>query len=434
MLRDKIQTASQIYWLFLNAMNLIKLSWKNLIADPLSSLLSLLLLALGVGLTALILLINTQLAEKFDKNQAGIDLVIGAKGSPLELILSSIYHVGSPTGNISLKEARPYLNPKHPLFKQIVPLALGDSYQNYRIVGTQTNYLDLYDIQLRNGELWSANFEVTIGATVAHALDLQVGDTFYSVHGVGTTMEHDTHPFKVVGILEQNGSVLDQLILTNISSVWESHATHEEEEHHEEHDHEGHDHEAIPPPLLEASDDKEVTSILIIYKNRTDIRVLNLVRHINGNTDMMAASPVYETARLFEMLGIGEAALRAIAIVVMIVSALSVFISLFKSLRARSYELAMMRVLGGSPRQLFLLVILEGLILAVLGYVVGILGSHIGMEILTHELEDFSRYAFTGWRFLIEELYLLGVAVGIGLVAALLPALRALRMEISRNI
>ncbi len=102
-------------------MNLIKLSWKNLAHKPLNTFLSLLLFGLGVGLVIFLFLVQTQVQDKFDKNLAGIDLVIGAKGSPLQLILCSMYHIDSPTGNISLEEAAPFMRQGHPLIQRAVP-------------------------------------------------------------------------------------------------------------------------------------------------------------------------------------------------------------------------------------------------------------------------------------------------------------------------
>ncbi|MEL7020523.1 MAG: hypothetical protein AAGK47_02855, partial [Bacteroidota bacterium] len=136
-------------------MNNIKLSWKNLISKPLSLTLSLVLFALGVGLISLLLILNNQIQEKFDKNQAGINLVIGAKGSPLQLILSSMYHIDNPTGNVSIQEIKPFLNPKHPLIKTAVPVSLGDSYKGYRIVGTTPALLDLYKSEFAQGAIWN---------------------------------------------------------------------------------------------------------------------------------------------------------------------------------------------------------------------------------------------------------------------------------------
>jgi putative ABC transport system permease protein len=125
-------------------MTTIQIAWKNIFHKPLSALFTVLLFGLGVGMAIFLLLLNTQLQHNFEKNLAGIDLVVGAKGSPLQLILSGMFHIDSPTGNISLQAAKPFLNPKHPIIKKAVPISLGDTYKGFRIVGTNTDFVDLY--------------------------------------------------------------------------------------------------------------------------------------------------------------------------------------------------------------------------------------------------------------------------------------------------
>ncbi len=426
-------------------MNLFTLSWKNLIHKPLSLLLSLVLFALGVGLISLLLLLNTQIEDKFEKNLAGIDLVIGAKGSPLQMILSSMYHIDSPTGNISIKDIRPFLNPKHPLIRLAVPLSLGDNHQGYRIIGTSHRFVDsLYNGQLAKGKLWEVDFEVSIGAAVAKALALKIGDTFHSSHGLvndGMNMHDDTAPFKVVGIFAASGSVLDQLILTDTRSIWKVHAhaapapgsDEHDHEQHAEHDHPPHEEGDAPKALIDETD-KHITSVLIRYRNQRDWRALNMPRNINENTDLQAAGPAFELNRLRNMMGNGERLLRSLALIIVIVSGLSIFISLYNSLKERKYELALMRVMGASRFRLFILIVLEGLVLAVLGYLLGILVSHIGMELFAGYMEDSYRYSFTGKLFLKEEWYLLGAALLIGFLAAVIPAIQAFRTDISATL
>lgn len=427
-------------------MNLLKLSWKNLTNKPLAMLLSIVLFALGVGLISLLFLLENQLQKNFEKNLAGIDLVIGAKGSPLQMILSSMYHIDAPTGNISLGEIRPFLNPKHPLIETAVPLSMGDSYRGYRILGTEQKILDLYGAQLAEGNLWERNFEVTIGASVASKLGLRIGDEFSSSHGFVDEKDfaHD-HQFKVVGILQPSGTVMDQLIFCTTQSFWLVHdhemeiggsaeeAEHEEEE---EHDHTGHDpdeHELAPPPLLQEPDDREITSLLLTFKGR-NFQALNMQRSINENTDLQAATPAIEINRLFSLMDTGEQALRVLAVVIIFVSGLSIFIALFSSLKDRKYELALMRVMGATPTKLFSLIILEGLLLAILGFVVGILLSHGGMQLFAGAMQDAYRYTFSGLEFLREEFYLFFGALGIGFLAAILPAIRAARTDISETL
>ena len=198
-------------------MNLLNLSWKNLTNKPLNMMLSLILFGLGVGLISLLLVLNDQLQEKFEKNLAGIDLVIGAKGSPLQLILSSMYHIDAPTGNIPIEAATPFLREGHPIIETAIPLSLGDSHRGFRVVGTEVKMLELYDASLAEGEMWEKSMDVVAGAAVADELGLKLGDTFKSSHGFDQNedlIHDDAASFKIVGLLAPTGSVIDQLLLT----------------------------------------------------------------------------------------------------------------------------------------------------------------------------------------------------------------------------
>lgn len=411
-------------------MSLFQLSWKNLTNKPLSLALNLILFALGTGLISLLLLLSSQLQEKFDKNLAGIDLVIGAKGSPLQLILCSMYHVDTPTGNISIKEAKPFMRPGHPLIKAAIPLSMGDNYKNYRIVGTTHDILALYNAEIQEGKKWEKTWETTIGAAVANDLGLKIGDRFQSSHGFASDidMAHDGD-FTVVGILKPSGSVVDQLILTNTQTIWAVHE-HAAEASSDTTAHEAHTDDS--KPLIEY-EDKDITSLLIQFKSR-NYMTLNMGRSINENTDMQAAMPAFEINRLYANMGVGVDALQALAFAIILVSGLSIFISLFSSLKERRYELALMRVMGASRSRLFFLIILEGLLLAVLGCIIGLLLSHGGMAILSGLMKDAYRYAFSGWVFLQEEWILLAGALGIGVLAAVIPAVMAGRTDISETL
>ena len=433
-------------------MNLLRLSWKNIRFKPWNALLSILLFALGTGLISLLLHVQKQLQDNFESNLAGVDLVIGAKGSPLQLILSSMYHIDAPTGNISLQEARPFLNPKHPIIEDAIPLSMGDNYRDFRIVGTTHNILDWYGAEIGQGALWVNNLEVTIGSEVAESLGFRLGSTFNSSHGMVTSDEIDhshDQSFEVVGILQPTGTVIDQLILCTTQSYWAVHeheeATPEEEEHdHEHHDHEGHDHDhdhdhhaheetTPPPPLLEEPGDKEITSLLVRFKGR-NYQALNMQRNINENTDLQAATPAIEVNRIFSLFGRAEDALRILAFVIILVSGLSVFISLFSSLRERRYELALMRVMGAGPITLFFLIILEGMLLALLGFLLGVFLSHLGLQLIGVFVEDSYRYGVSAWHFLKEEGLLLAGALAVGFVASVIPAVQASNTDISETL
>ena len=407
-------------------MNLVILVVSYLKAKPLNTLLNIILLALGIAVITILLLFSNQLKEKISDNTKGIDLVVGAKGSPLQLILCNIFHIDFPTGNINLMEADRLA--KHRLVKSAIPLALGDSYKNFRIIGTNKQYVDLYKAELASGDWWNADMEVVVGATVSEFLKLKTGDIFESSHGL--TKEgsaHEAHPFIVKGILKRSNTVIDNLMFTNISSIWSVHSEHSKEEHAE-------DSIANPSVLVssaQASDStKEITSLLIKYRN--PIAALQLPRYINSQSSMQAASPSFEAARLFSILGVGVEALMGFSYVLIFISALSIFIALYNSLKERQYDLAIMRSMGASKGKLFTATILEGTTLTLLGSLLGLMLGHGVLYLFTVIVEESGRAGISASIFYKEELYLLIGSVVLGITCSLIPAWQAYRTDIHK--
>ena len=409
---------------------MLRLSWANLKADRLSTALSIMLLAIGVGMVAFVMVVSQQLTDRFNRDIRGIDMVVGAKGSPLQLILSAVYQMDSPTGNIPLSEVKRLQ--KHPLVKYSIPLAYGDSYQGYRIVGTEEKYLEHYDAQFATGNVWTKDFEAVIGSETAENLNLKLGDHFHGSHGLVDDMHvHEEEAYHVSGILKPTGTVVDRLILTNIGSVWHIHGEHGDAEE-KAHDHEGHDHgdDVHEGHAHEPEDDsREITALLIKFKN--PMAMMQLPRHVNTNTNMQAALPAIEVNRLYQLLGVGFTTLQIIGALIMVIAAISVFISLLNSLKDRKYELALMRSLGASPFKLFSMVILESLLLCIIGYSAGIALGRIGLLLMARLGEEQMQMSLTGNGFTMEEVWLLPVTLIIGLIAALIPAFQAYRTDIS---
>jgi putative ABC transport system permease protein len=404
-------------------MNMLKLSWKYLIAKPLNTGLNILLLALGLAIITVLILIQDQFEQKMTRDAEGIDLVVGAKGSPLQLILSSVYHIDFPTGNIDMNEAMALS--RNRLVKNIIPLGMGDNYQGYRIVGTNYDYLELYNAQMKEGVAWEKPFEVVLGYEVAIKLGLNVGDNFVGSHGIGSSShEHDEHPYLVTGILDPMGNVLDKLILTNIESVWYTHD--------DDHDHEKFERSVAKTGFPETDEDREVTSMLIQYRN--PMAAVQLPRQINSRTSLQAASPSFEISRLFELLGVGIKLIQGLAIVIIIIAGLGIFIALFNSLKERKYDLAVMRTLGASSGQLFLHILLEGVILTVLGAIVGILMGHLFIAVLVMQSDQGAVSTLSATVFLVEELWILAYAVAVGIIASLIPAWNAYQTDIAKQL
>lgn len=415
-------------------MSPLKISWKSLWSKSLSSALNIMLIAFGTGILTILLLASTQIGDKLDKNSKDIDLVVGAKGSPLQLILSSIYYIDFPTGNIPLKEAMELAN--SPFVKRAVPLALGDNYNGIRIVGTDSNFVSLYQLKTKEGKFWSGDFEATIGATVAKNERLKIGDTFYGAHGLsGSSDIHKNHGYVVSGILELQGNVADNLILTNIASVWKMHEEHEEDHEHqvtdgteEEHDHEKHSHEGHQHETPEAEEKKELTALLIQY--RSPMSVAMFPRLVNETTNMQAASPAQESTRLFSLIGVGVDTLQWFALLIMFIAAISVFVNLYNSLKERKYDLAIMRTLGASRTKLFGIIMAEGLMLTIAGTLLGILLGHMILEFIGSNQES-SQAQLSGFVLLFDEIYLFAGGLAIGIFASIIPAVQAYRSNIS---
>ncbi len=267
--------------------------------------------------------------------------------------------------------------------------------------------------------MWQAPLEAVLGSEVAARTSHGLGAEFNGVHGLGDTggHAHENHPYRVVGILERSGTVLDRLVLVNYQSVWVVHAEH-------------HDIKEVQDIERQLADEeKEFTALLVQYA--TPLAVAILPRYINNNTDMQAAVPAYETARLFSIIGVGVDVLRAFALVLILSAGLSVFIALYNAMNERRYDLAVMRTLGASPRRLVLLLLFEGFLLAAMGAVLGLMLGHGMAEVLGFVLKAAQQVEITGWAWVPAELGVVALALGVGLVAAFLPAWRAYRTDIA---
>jgi len=398
--------------------NIFKLSIKNIFNKPLSSSISLALLILGVGIISLLLQLNTLIKDQMDNNLRGIDMVVGAKGSPLQLILSSVYHIDSPTGNISFQEAENIS--KNRMVGSSIKILYGDNYKGYRIVGAEKKFIDLYKGVIKEGKDWEKPYEVLVGSKVYEKLKINLGDELVSSHGLRETgQSHDEGTFKVVGLLKPSNSVIDQLIITSPQSVWNIHDDHDHDDE-DEHEHEH----------LHEQDDREITAMLIKFKS--PMNIIQFPRQINENTNLQAAVPSYEISRLFKLFGFGIETLSYLAYLIIIVSGFSLFINLFNSMRERKYEMALIRTLGASRLQLSTMIIFESLALTISGFVLGLLFSRFGVMFVSSLMEESLNYNLNSFKILNDEFWLLGLSILIGMVSSLIPAIQVYKMNISK--
>ncbi len=436
---------------------------------PLTTALNVLLLAISTAMLILLLQFSSQVRDRFERDVQGVDLVVGAKGSPLQLILSSLFHIDQPTGNIPLESLDMLRN--DPAIARAVPLALGDNFRGYRIVGTDHSFAGLYDLQLAQGAHFDRPMQAVLGADVAAQTGATLGQKFIGSHGFATDEDgaqgHDHAVFETVGILRPSGTVADRLILVSYQSVWDVHgiahgdddflsaeADHADTHHdHDDHAHENSDHDvshrlstsqdvsrAEPLPgasragLLQGASrapgsgpEPELTAILVTYRNAS--AAVRVPAMIDRQTQMQAAVPAIETARLLGLLGASFEGLRIFAWLLAMTGGLAIFVALLNMARARESDLALLRVMGASRMQVFATVILEGVITALLGALAGWLGAHALLSLARANFPSLAEMGLSAWGPLAGEAALILAVLAIGTVAAFVPALRVYRLD-----
>lgn len=393
-------------------MKLNHLALKYLWAERGHYLLQIILLALAVALLLLFFHLSTALVNNFRPNHGQkIDAVVGAKGSPLQLVLSTIYQTDVPNGNIQLAAAENLA--KHPDLAMSLAIGLGDNYNGYRIVGTTPDFLQFYGLILKTGQIWQSVGPVAgqavLGAEVATRNNLTIGSEFIGSHGLVAGGEsHAEFPYHVIGILEKSNSINDRLIFTDLTTIWQIHR-HAAEEHN----------------LANNQAAKEITALLVKYKNLS--ASFSFPKYVNAHTPYLAASPSLEMARLWSVLGFGFGALQLLSGMVLLLAVLALLFYLWQSVKRHYFDFAIMRLMGAKPRHLFGLILWLSfwqLFLSIgLGYFLsrGMLGWLAQTNLLT------GGFVFSVFGLTTTEIIFLLVFIVFLLLLSFLPAWRASR-------
>ena len=424
----------------------------------LNSFLSIMLTAFGVSIALLISQFGNHIQNRINLDGQGIDIVVGAKGSPLQLILSSVYHIDIPTGNIAYSQAKKIMN--NPQIEESIPLALGDNWRGFRIVGTTTNYIRHYDMSLSTGRYWDQNFEVVVGSSV----NLDIGDEFMGVHGLlEDGSSHEEHKYNVVGILKPSGTVLDRLILTSLNSVLDIHGLHKvdnsfEKNHEHQHDHEHHkeehhdvhehDHDKEKHKNEDenhhkhSKNDKETNKInelgsseitALLIKTKSPIANINLPRSINRESSLQAANPALEINRLISLFGIGSKSFAILSLILILIASLNIFSGLASNLENRMGDLAVLRAVGFSKKRIFKIIVLEGILVVLIGILLGILIGFLLFSILTHNI--FTLHTTNASLiFNLDFILIILFVFFAGLIAAIFPAYRGSKISIANQL
>jgi putative ABC transport system permease protein len=398
----------------------VRVAWQLARLRPLPWLLNALLLTLALAGVTVALLVQHHTQRVFERDLAGVDLVVGAKGSPLQLILAGVLHIDVPPGNVPLQAVQELA--AHPQVERLVPLSLGDSFRGWRIVGTTLDYPALYGVQLAAGQWWqppaSSAAGVTLpsvlGAQVAQAVGAGVGARFVGTHGLAEGGHaHGDHPYEVVGLMAPCRCVLDRLILTSTEAVWRVHedATATSAEDRE---------------VMAA--EREVTLALIQY--RSPLAAVSLPRFVNQTTVMQAAAPALEITRLLSMLGVGAQVLQAFALAMLVAAGISVWIAFAAAVRERAPDLAMLRLLGAPPHRIAGLLALEAAALASVASASGLLLGMLATSAIGLWLAQQRSLAMDGFAWLPELWWVPLTALVLAALAVAGPLWQAYRTDV----
>ena len=409
-----------------------RLALKSILNRKLSATLTILAIALSLALFLGVQKIRQGAEKSFEQTVSGVDLIVGARGSEASLILYSVFHIGSPTANVSWETYQEIAN--HSSVAWTIPLALGDSHQGFRVVGTTNAFFDRYrygedrSLALTRGHGLADLFDVVIGSEVARSLDYSLGDQIVVAHGVGTAgfNDHSNLPFRVAGILQPTGTPVDKTLMVSLEAIetihfgWESGAPNALAR-------------GLTPERVNRVDIQptQITALYVGMKSRTAL--LRFQRAINTyrQEPLTAAIPGVALRQIWDVVGIVEQALRAISLFVVLVGLLTMLTSILTSLNERRREMAVLRAIGARPWHVFALLVAEAAFLAFLGSLMSLLILYGGLALIAPIAEQVLGLRIGGMRPGLLDLIAIAGVVSASELLAIVPAVRAYRNALS---
>ena len=414
-------------------MVLLSLAYQSLLNRKLTTIVTLLSIGLSVSLWVGIEHIRGGARESFSNTISQTDLIVGARGGPIQLLLYTVFHIGTPTANVTYESYEKLKNHKAVLWT--IPISLGDSHRGYRVVGTNEDFYRHYRyrqdqrLELARGRAPTEIFDVALGSDVAEALHYDLGARIVVTHGITHStgiVDHDDKPFTVVGILKPTRTPIDRSVYVTLEGIEAMHI----------------DWKQGAPPLkgqetpadqIKKEDIKieQITAFFLRTKSR--VQTLGLQREITNFPEepLMAVVPGVALAELWSGISYGEQVLKVVALFVVIVGLLGMLMSLYTSLNERRREIAILRALGVGSLKVISLLVFESGLLTLIGAILGIGVVYVSVLLLQPIIEQqFGLHIplrpFTRG----EYLYLSAVVIG-GLLIGLIPAWKAYRNSLS---
>lgn len=448
-------------------MNTLTIAWKSIRQRRIASLLTALSVALGVTLMVAVLVINSVVDRMFNQTASGYDLIVGAQGSPLQLVLSTVFRVGAPIENLPYRYYTELK--KDPRIEEAIPFAIGDVTQEggFPIVGTIPRYFALEYIPGRHfrinkeGKFLPGTWDAVIGSAVAKQNNWKMGDEFSLVHGSAESGHVHDEKFKIVGILAPTGTPNDRTVFVNLRGFYQvsghekpldealkrealffgekldeeklkklmkENAGHDHSGHN--HGHGGHDHE-VPDAQ------KEVTAILVQMKGDrlrgfTTIKFQSDLKEAN---QAQAVNPIRQISWLMiNIVGNVRTMLIVLTALIIVVSGVSIFVSIYNSMSDRKREIAIMRALGAGRTTVFSIILSESVLLCLGGGLLGILLGHGLVFIASPIIEARSGLLINPFAFSSVELILLPVLVVLASLVGFIPAMTAYRTDVASTL
>jgi len=439
-------------------MSFWRIAWRNIEQRALASSLTALSMALGVAVMIAVIVTYGVAVRQFEQNAQGYHLIVGGKGGSLQLVLSTVYHIGQPLYPIPYTYYQKFLPGGEfaDVTELAVPMCLGDSYESpsgtlFRVVGTTPDLFDKiqygthrdgtpksYEFEADGRNFKAENFfEAVVGSVVAAQSGLELGDEINPTHGIGAE-GHKHEGFEVVGILKPTGTANDRAVFINIEGFYllEGHASLPEDE--EAHGHppaagatESHHQEHAPLPI----EQREVTSILVLCNSPLGPTVLEAVINKGNDPTAQVVAPAREVATLLDrIVGPMRIVLLVLTVLIVIVAGISILVSIYNSMSERSHDIAVMRALGASRNAVMAIILVESILLALGGGLIGILLGHGMIGLASPYVVERTGISLGLFEFDWQELVLIPGLVILASLVGLLPALAAYRTDVAKSL
>lgn len=408
---------------------ILRLALGSLLARSLTVAMTILAIALSVTLFLGVEKVRTGAKSSFADTISGTDLIVGARSGSVQLLLYSVFRIGNATNNLTWESYQDIAARDE--IDWIVPISLGDSHRQFRVMGTTRAFFDRYkyrsgqSLAVQSGAIMDDLFDATIGADVAETLGYSIGDPIVVAHGLASFSEHKDQPFRVSGILAKTGTPVDRTVIVSLEAIeaihvdWQSGAQIPGQ--------------STPADVIRQMDlqPQAITAALVGVKSR--LQVFGLQRSINEypQEPLLAILPGVALQELWQIVGIAETALVAVSAMVIVTAMIGMMATIFSSLNERRREMAIFRAMGARPRVILSLLVLEAALMAALGAMLGLVLLYLGLWIAQPMIDS----AFGLWIPIespsLRELWVLLGVVLAGVMVSMVPAIRAYRLSLA---